>query len=69
MKRLRVAFLTGCTLLSQPGPVAAQGGVAHGPTIRSLFSHYALPPLGRQLGRRHQAGVAWPRHRKTGRGQ
>jgi hypothetical protein len=43
MKRL-IAFLTGCALLSQPGPIAAQGGVVHGPTIRSLFSTVMRSP-------------------------
>jgi len=38
-----IAFLTGCALLSQPGYVVAQGGVAHGPTIRSLFSTVLRP--------------------------
>jgi hypothetical protein len=57
MKRLG-AFLTGFALLAQLCPVAAQGGVAHGPTIRSLFStilHSSVPadssaPASRKAG-------------------
>jgi hypothetical protein len=43
MKRLG-AFLTGYILLTQLCPVAAQGGVVHGPTIRSLFSTFLHSP-------------------------